>query len=231
MIQQIKPGIRPKTIRQISKAAFSILVGACCLLAAHDTYAQAALASNVQQQKQTPLKSFLGYYQLPDKVAFLVFEEQDNTLYATQLWDQKKRYQLLRNDDTHFKSKNEGYTVEFLKDGSGNFSQTKILDRILCQRVPFDPSKVVSLSTSQLKQFAGIYLMANDSNFKIKIEPLSKGLSLTQLWDNKTISFTPRSQLFFLNDDGTFPLTFSFANGKVERMHCFENDLWLKDNQ
>jgi hypothetical protein len=54
---------------------------------------------------------------------------------------------------------------------------------------------------------------------------------LTQLWDNKTISFTPRSEFFFLNDDGTFPLTFSVANGKVQQMQCFENDLWLKTDQ
>lgn len=217
MIQQIKSGIRPKAIRRISKAAFSFLVGTCCLLATNDIFAQPAPVSNAQQQNQTPLQSFLGYYQLPDKVAFLAIDEQDNTLYATKLWDQKKRYQLVRKSDTHFESRDEGYTVEFLKDGSGDFTQTKILGKIVCQRVSFDPNKAVSLTTSQLKQFAGTYLMAKDSNFKIKIEPSSKGLSLTQLWDNKTISFTPRSELFFLNDDGTFPLTFLLSMERWSR--------------
>ncbi|HAU53597.1 hypothetical protein [Sphingobacterium multivorum] len=178
-----------------------------------------------------PLKSFQGYYQLPNKVAFIAFEEQDNNLYATQLWDQKKRYQLVRKDDTHFESKNEGYAIEFLKNGSGDFSQTKILGRILCERVPFDPTKIASLTASQLKQLAGTYLKVNDNNFKIQIDPSSTGLMLTQLWDNKTISFTPRSEFFFLNDDGTFPLTFSVANGKVKQMQCFENDVWLKTDQ
>ncbi|MNU04581.1 hypothetical protein D3C72_2490560 [compost metagenome] len=70
--------------------------------------------------------------------------------------------------------------------------------------------------------------MANDNNLKITIEPSAQGIILKQLWDNKTISFTPRSELFFLNEDGTFPLTFSVANGKVEQMTCFEKDLWLK---
>jgi hypothetical protein len=97
--------------------------------------------------------------------------------------------------------------------------------------VPFDPNKIVALTPSQLKQLAGTYLKVNDNNFKIQIEPSPTGLMLTQLWDNKTISFTPRSEFFFLNDDGTFPLTFFVANGKVQQMQCFENYLWLKTDQ
>ncbi|WP_286862574.1 MULTISPECIES: hypothetical protein [Sphingobacterium] len=228
MIQQIKPRIRSKAIRQISKATFGLLVGACCFLASNDTFAQISSTSASYQQHQTPLKSFQGYYQLPNKVAFIAFNEQDNTLHATQLWDQKKRYQLVRKDDTHFESKNEGYAIEFLKNSAGDFRQAKILGRIVCERVPFDPNKIVSLTASQLKQLTGTYLMANDNNLKITIEPSAQGIVLKQLWDNKTISFTPRSELFFLNEDGTFPLTFSVSNGKVEQMTCFEKDLWLR---
>ncbi|MFU1855664.1 hypothetical protein ACK8HY_01475 [Sphingobacterium sp. NGMCC 1.201703] len=228
MIQQIKPSIRAKAISKISKATYGLLVGACCLLASYDTLAQTTSPSASLQQNQTPLKSFQGYYQLPNKVAFIAFDEQDNTLHATQLWDQKKRFQLVRKDDTHFESKNEGYAIEFLKNSAGDFSQAKILGRIVCERVPFDPNKIANLTESQLKQLAGTYLMANDNNLKITIEPLAQGIILKQMWDNKTISFTPRSELFFLNEDGTFPLTFSVANGKVEQMTCFEKDLWLK---
>lgn len=231
MIQYIKPSGCSKAIHQFCTATYGLLVGACCLFSSIDTFAQTAATDAPQQQQLVPLKSFQGYYQLPNKVAFIAFEEQDNNLYATQLWDQKKRYQLVRKDDTHFESKNEGYTIEFLKNSSGDFSQTKILGRIICERVPFDPNKIASLTTSQLKQLAGTYLKVNDNNFKIQIDPSSTGLTLTQLWDNKTISFTPRSEFFFLNDDGTFPLTFSVANGKVKQMQCFENDAWIKTDQ
>jgi hypothetical protein len=55
-----------------------------------DTFAQPSPKDSPQQQQLVPLKSFQGYYQLPNKVAFIAFEEQDNNLYATQLWDQKK---------------------------------------------------------------------------------------------------------------------------------------------
>ncbi len=231
MIQYTKPSGYSRAIRQFFTATYSLLMGTCCLFASIDTFAQTTPTDGPQRQRLVPLKSFQGFYQLPNKVAFIAFDEQDNDLYATQLWDQKKRYQLVRKDDTHFESKNEGYSIEFLKNGSGDFSQTKILGRIVCERVPFDPNKIARLSASQLKQLAGTYLKENDNNFKIQIDPSSTGLTLTQLWDNKTISFTPRSEFFFLNDDGTFPLTFSAANGKIEQMQCFENDVWIKTNQ
>ena len=105
------------------------------------------------------------------------------------------------------------------------------MGRIISELVPFYTNKIASLTTSQLKQLAGTYLKVNDNNFKIQIDPSSTGLTLTQLWDNRTISFTPRSEFFFLNDDGTFPLTFSVANGKIEQMQCFENDVWIKTDQ
>ncbi len=231
MIQYTKPSGYSRAIRQFSTATYGLLVGACCLFASIDAFAQTNPTDGPQQKQLVPLKSFQGFYQLPNKVAFIAFEEHDNNLYATQLWDQKKRYQLVRKDDTHFESKNEGYAIEFLKNGSGDFSQTKILGRIVCERVPFDPNKIATLTASQLKQLAGTYLKENDNNFKIQIDPSSTGLTLTQLWDNKIISFTPRSEFFFLNDDGTFPLTFSVANGKLEQMQCFENDVWIKTDR
>ena len=226
MIQQINTGIRAKAIQQIFKTTYGLLVSICILMPNYGM-AQTDIIGDIRKQQQIPLTSFEGYYQLPNKIAFISFEQQDNILYATQLWD-KKNYELIRKDDTHFESKNEGYTIAFLKDSLSDFSQTKILGRIVCQRVLFDPNKVATLSESQLKLFAGTYIMADDNNLKINIKSSAQGLLLTQLWDNKTVSFTPRSELFFLNEDGTFPLTFSFASGKVEKMTCYENDVWIK---
>ncbi|MGJ1197778.1 hypothetical protein ACR777_16650 [Sphingobacterium spiritivorum] len=226
MIQQITPHNRSMAILRIYKGILSLITG-LLLLNPNETSAQVTFAEDMLQHHQIPLHTFQGFYQLPNKVAFISFEQQDDSLYATQLWDQKK-YQLIRTGETSFASKNEGYTIAFLKDSMGNFTQAKILGRIVCQRILFNPSKVVKLSLSQLNTLAGTYLMANDNNLKIKIEPSEQGLLLTQLWDNKTIAFTPRSEFFFLNEDATFPLTFSFANGKVKQMQCFENDLWLK---
>lgn len=84
MIQYIKPSGSSKAIRQFCKATYGLLVGACCLFSSIDTFAQTAPKDAPQQQQLVPLKSFQGYYQLPNKVAFIAFEEQDNNLYARQ---------------------------------------------------------------------------------------------------------------------------------------------------
>ena len=61
MIQQIKLSIRAKAIRQISKATYGFLTGACCLLANNNAFTQTVAANASQQQNPTPLKSFQGY--------------------------------------------------------------------------------------------------------------------------------------------------------------------------
>ncbi|MGK6352208.1 hypothetical protein [Parapedobacter sp. DT-150] len=175
------------------------------------------------------LAQLQGYYQLPNKVAFIAFELQGDTLFAKQLWDNNKTYPLIQIDETHFESKAEGYQIEFIKDSSGQFNQAKILGRIMSTRVDFDPTQVKQLSAQQLERLAGVYTLRDDSSLKISIQSSGGGLSLTQLWDKKDIAFTPRSETFFLNDDGTFPLSFLLENGSATQVTCFENDVWLKE--
>lgn len=174
------------------------------------------------------LAQLQGYYQFPNKVAFLAFELKGDTLFAKQLWD-NKTYPLVQIDGTHFESKAEGHQIEFIKDSSGQFNQAKLLGRITTTKVDFDPRQVKQLSTQQLGRLEGIYTFRDDSSLKISIQSSGSGLSLTQLWDKKDIAFTPRSETFFLNDDGMFPLSFVLENGSVTQVTCFENDVWLKE--
>src|SRR3546814_1089299 len=58
-------------------------------------------------------------------------------------------------------------------------------------------------------------LSLKNNSFKIDIRSSANGLILKQLWDNKEIAFTPRSETFFLNEDGTFPLTFLLSDGEA----------------
>ena len=84
----------------------------------------------------------------------------------------------------------------------------------------------MSLSDAQLKRLQGTYVLEDDNNLKMEVRAVENGLTIKQLWDNKEISFTPRSETFFLNADGTFPLTFELTDGKVTKVICFENDIW-----
>ncbi|WP_157278367.1 hypothetical protein [Olivibacter sitiensis] len=178
-----------------------------------------------QQSETVPLEKFTGYYQLPDKASFIQFELKDNILLAQ--WDNKE-YPLIQISETNFESKEEGYKVEFLKDSSGQFAYAKILGRITTVKVGFDPKTIQQLSLAQLKRLEGTYIFKDDNSFKINIQSSANGLTLKQLWDNKEITFTPRSETFFLNEDGTFPLTFLLSDGEAVQVTCFEDDVWLR---
>lgn len=181
-----------------------------------------------ERSKMLSLDQRLGYYQLPNKVAFYEVRQKDTSLFVRQLWDSKE-YQLRRMDEMNFESKNEGYKVEFIKDSSGRITHAKILGRIMITKVDFDPKKIIKLSAEELERLEGTYALSGDKALKIQIQTTEKGLTIRQIWDNKVVDFTPRSKTFFLNEDGTFPLTFSFSNGKVTQVICFENDIWLKE--
>ena len=169
----------------------------------------------------------LGYYQFPNRVAFLKIEKRDNELYAIQLWD-RKEYTLKQLNPTLFKTEEDGNTIEFIKDSSGKIRQAKLLGRIMTTKVEFNPEKSIQLKNSELTLLEGQYVMSDDTQFEINIQAHQGGLLLKQSWDDKEIQFTARASNFFLGSDGLFPLTFTIVNGKVTELICFENDTWIK---
>jgi hypothetical protein len=55
-------------------------------------------------------------------------------------------------------------------------------------------------------------------------------LVLKQLWDNREITFEQKSDLYFYNDQRSFPLKFSKdVNGEITQVLAFERDTWIKD--
>jgi len=194
-------------------------------------FAQASVTSspnlkNGKQRSQKVVKEELvGFYQFPNKVAFIEFNLEDGVLKARQLWDGKE-YQLNQVSETNFETKQEGHKIEFLSDNDGHFTKAKLLGRIVASKVSFNPKIVRRLSDVQLKRLEGNYVLADDNNIKMQVRSVKDELIIKQLWDNKEISFTPISEPFFLNADGTFPLTFELTDGKVTKVICFENDIW-----
>lgn len=212
-----KSAIAPKIRRVIG----SILFGSALLLT--NCFAQ----GESQPAKTVPLEEFSGYYQFPSKAGFIQFEVKDKVLFAKQVWDGKE-YPLIQLNGTNFESEKEGHKIEFLKDDAGQFTYAKLMGRIMTVKVGFDPKKVKPLSAAQLKRLEGTYFLQDDHNLKLYIQPSANGLTIKQLWDNKQVTFTPRSETFFLNDDGTFPLTFLLNDGQAVQVTCFADDIWLK---
>ena len=71
-------------------------------------------------------------------------------------------------------------------------------------------------------------MLFRSNSLQIDIRSSANGLTIKQLWDNKEVAFTPRSETFFLNDDGTFPLTFLLSDGEAVQVTCFADDVWIK---
>lgn len=196
--------------------------------------ASLALSTGVRAQEGTAnagvMQQLQGFYQFPNKVAFVEFEWKDGTLYANQLWD-NTTYQLIQLDGLNFETKDEGHQIGFIKDESGQVNQAKLQGRIVTTKVDFDPRKVAPLTADQLSRLEGTYQSKGDQNLKLAIRSAGKELVLKQLWDQTEVVFEPRSATFFLDEDGTFPLSFVMENGDVTQVICFESDAWLKEQE
>ncbi|MFD2965807.1 hypothetical protein [Sphingobacterium bambusae] len=176
------------------------------------------------------LEEFLGIYQLPNKIAFISFTLDGDSLLATQLWDNKK-YRLSQIDEVTFETKEDGQQVVFQKDSFGMYNKATLLGRIATVKVAFDPRVVQQLTIEQLKKYQGTYVLQDDGQFEIEIRSSATGLILKQLWDNKEIHFSARSETFFLSKDHSFPLTFLLKGTQAIQVTCFADDIWKKVSQ
>jgi hypothetical protein len=180
-----------------------------------------------QQSPATALKTFEGFYQFPNQVAYVQLIEREQTLVARQVWDNRE-YVLVRKADLHFESRDEEYQLEFLKDKSGKLTAARILNRIVLTKVNFDPTREMTLSANTLNRLEGKYQFQRDKNLFLEIRAKNNQLELKQLWDGKTIVFSPRSALDFFNADLSFPLHFHTEGNLVKQVTCFGKDVWDK---
>jgi len=90
-------------------------------------------------------------------------------------------------------------------------------------------NSATSLSTSPLTGFEGYYQFDKDQNRYLQIMVKNNKLVLKQLWDQREITFEEKSDLYFYNEELSFPLTFSKdASGEVTQVIAFERDTWIK---
>ena len=92
------------------------------------------------------------------------------------------------------------------------------------------PGKAVFSSTLQLTEFEGYYHADTDPNLYLQIMVKDNKLVLKQLWDNREITFDQKSDLYFYNDQRSFPLRFTKdTKGEITQVLAFERDTWIKD--
>lgn len=174
------------------------------------------------------LDALAGYYRFPNRAAYVRFFDQDGQFVVQQTWD-GRIYPLHRTGSLSFQSRDEAYQIAFIEGAEGKIDKVKILDRVILEKVPYNPTQYVELSAEQLTPLLGRYRFQKDSNMEINVSIQDGKLAVKQLWDNNTISFEAYSPTDFFNEELTFPLTFIVENGVVRNLICFELDNWKKE--
>ena len=180
------------------------------------------------------LKAFEGYYQFQnDKNDFLQITAKGNNLILKQLWDSKEII-FVQKSELEFFNEEKSFPLKFSKDKDGAIIQVLAFDKDLWNKVKdYKPviKKEIQLTPSQLKAFEGKYRFQFEKGKDafLQITAGTDHLVLKQLWDDKEISFVPKSELEFFCKDKPFPLKFiKDKNGNVIQMLAFDKDLWEK---
>lgn len=173
------------------------------------------------------LKEFEGFFQFPNKVAYLEIVQQGDGLLAKQVWD-KREYMLIRKSDLEFESKNEEHQCLFIKDASGKIGSLKAMNRIILTKVNFDPNQEAILPPNKLKVLEGKYKFSKDQNMFIELSVKGNSILLKQQWDGKEIILSPLSETNFYNKEMRFPLTVIKEGDVVKQVVCFDVDTWDK---
>jgi len=91
------------------------------------------------------------------------------------------------------------------------------------------PNQANSFKSGQLSGFEGYYQLNKDTSVYLQIMVKDNKLVLKQLWDEQEITFNQKSDLYFYNDEKSFPLTFTrVANGEITQVLALERDTWIK---
>ncbi|MBE8722125.1 hypothetical protein [Sphingobacterium pedocola] len=178
-------------------------------------------------QQENGLQKFEGFYRFPNRVAYIQFVLNNGKLEARQLWDGRV-YVLQSTGEASFQSVDEGYKLVF--DLTTVPAQVKILDRVILNKVTYDPEKRQEPSKKVLQKYQGRYRLSKDTNMWIHIAEKQGMLVLHQEWNSKEIMLESITDSEYINEELIMPVSFEIlAKGGI-RMHCFENDIWEKIN-
>lgn len=220
-----------KTVKQRSAKIWALAAVGFVVLSSSTVGPEQGSSSPTMIQHQidsVSLDDFTGYYRFPNRVAYVRFFDQDGQLVVQQTWD-GRIYPLHRTGSLSFQSRDEAYQIAFIEGAEGKVNKVKILDRVILEKVPYNPTQYVELSAEQLTPLLGRYRFQKDSNMEINVLIQDGKLAVTQLWDNKIVLFEAYSPTDFFNEELTFPLTFIVENGLVKELICFEVDSWKKE--
>jgi hypothetical protein len=156
------------------------------------------------------LKAFEGTYQGQDKQSFIGITEKNNKLVLRQYWDGSE-IEFLPDSALHFFSpEQQRFTLQFVKKDDGS-----IVRMIAFGRDRWDKTKAYSLTPADVKSFEGKYRLSEDPDDVVQMTASGLDLVIKQLWDGKETVVSPKTNVFFYNQQVGYMVTFDKDNGGV----------------
>ncbi|WP_426671407.1 hypothetical protein ACPPVU_09230 [Mucilaginibacter sp. McL0603] len=195
-------------------------------------YAQTVGDKATGQLGTDKLNVFNGrYVSDQNKAIFLQITAVDGHLVLKQSWDGQE-VSFDQKGDLDFYNDERSFPLKFTKSSTGAITQVLAFDRDVWikgdDNYQFVPQKTIQLTAAQLKTLEGKYQMKDGDNF-LQITTTTDHIILKQLWDEKEITFSPVSEVDFVNADQTFPLKFTKgSDGLAMQVLAFNKDMWVK---
>jgi len=166
-----------------------------------------------KELEHTPahLASYQGVYQLrEDPTRFIQFSVRENNLVLKQMWDGTEIFFVPESDLTFFSKAQPNFSLDFSKDKDGNITQV-----VEFKRDVWIKKDKQALTPAILKSYEGKYRSQDDPDNEIRITATDSNLVVRQLWDNKDRVLQPLTNIYFNDQDRSFPLVLVLDQGKV----------------
>jgi hypothetical protein len=168
-----------------------------------------------KEMEHTPaqLMPFRGVYQFrEDPTRFIQFSVRENNLVLKQIWDGEEIVFVPESEMSFFSKAIPSFSLDFSKDKDGNITQV-----LAFKRDVWIKKGKLALSPAMLKSYEGKYRSQNDTDNEIRITATDSNLVVRQLWDKKDYKLQPLTEIFFNNQNRSFPLVIvkDPENGKV----------------
>jgi len=180
-----------------------------------------------KEMAHTPaqLVRFQGLYQLQgDNSRFLQFSVKDNDLVLKQLWDGNEINFLPESELSFFSRQAQQYSLDFSKDKDGIITQV-----LAFKRDVWIKQNKPALTPAILKTYEGKYRSEDDPDNEISITATDSNLVVRQLWDKKDRVLQPLTEIYFNNQDRSFPLVIvKDQQGKVSQVVLLTGNVFMK---
>jgi len=180
---------------------------------------------NEMEHTAAQLKPYEGLYQLQNNNdRFIQFTEKENKLVLKQHWDGSEVNLIPETTTDFFCREIPLFTLVFVKDSTGNFTQA-----IVRKRDKWSKVKTSLPTLAEMKAIEGKYQFKDDPDNYIQLVAKGSNIIVKQLWDKKEIILEPLTPMYFNNAKEFYPMQVTKdAAGVVTQVQLLGIDIFIK---